>query len=392
MIKRINVYSDSLKFCEETKFCLEKNFSLFYFNDMDFNDSDSENNSNLILIDCRIKGLNEKKLLKIKNPKEKLIILAGKKRDFKNLPNISETKTIKLINLPLSRRYLKKTISAYIDCHETICQNRILKSRYEILKTSFKTLINNLTFDFWAMDSQFRYVVQNSHSRKQWGNVIGKKIDALDISPDLKKSWEKESLRSYCGEVVKSQYMIREKEKNRFFESTIAPVKEDKKIVGIIGITCDITHLKKSQIDLAKKTRKLEDTNTALKVIINKRERDKKEIQENIIADINYLILPLFSSLKHDHRGAKALETIDEIEKTLNEIGSSLSKRLKKYNLTSAETQIASLIKHGKTTKEIAAILNVAKSTVDTHRNNIRTKMDLKKKKRTLKNFLSSIE
>ncbi|MEA1901381.1 MAG: helix-turn-helix transcriptional regulator, partial [Thermodesulfobacteriota bacterium] len=59
--------------------------------------------------------------------------------------------------------------------------------------------------------------------------------------------------------------------------------------------------------------------------------------------------------------------------------------------LTPAENQIIDLVRHGKTTKEIAQFLNLATSTIDTHRNKIRKKLGIKNKKINLRTHLLSI-
>ena len=66
-------------------------------------------------------------------------------------------------------------------------------------------------------------------------------------------------------------------------------------------------------------------------------------------------------------------------------------KRLIDAGFTPAEIQITNLIKQGKTTKEIAEFLNLATSTIDSHRNNIRKKIGIKNAKTNLRAYLSSI-
>ncbi|MDX1776469.1 MAG: helix-turn-helix transcriptional regulator, partial [Desulfobulbales bacterium] len=60
--------------------------------------------------------------------------------------------------------------------------------------------------------------------------------------------------------------------------------------------------------------------------------------------------------------------------------------------LTSAEIQVANFIKSGKTTKEIANILNLSERTIETHRKNIRNKMGLKQKKISLRSSLLALK
>ena len=71
------------------------------------------------------------------------------------------------------------------------------------------------------------------------------------------------------------------------------------------------------------------------------------------------------------------------IESNLNSIPSLLPLSSANYlqNLTITENQVADLIKQGKTSKEIATMLNVSTAAVSFHRNNIRKKLGLSNKK-----------
>ncbi len=61
-------------------------------------------------------------------------------------------------------------------------------------------------------------------------------------------------------------------------------------------------------------------------------------------------------------------------------------------NLTPTEIQTANLIKQGKTSKEIAELVNLSTRTVEFHRDNIRKKMGVKNKKVTLRTHFLSIQ
>ncbi|MFO7789661.1 MAG: helix-turn-helix transcriptional regulator [Bacteroidales bacterium] len=56
--------------------------------------------------------------------------------------------------------------------------------------------------------------------------------------------------------------------------------------------------------------------------------------------------------------------------------------------LTPKELQIASFIKQDYSNKEIAETFNCSVRTIDTHRNNIRNKLDIKNKRVNLKTYL----
>jgi DNA-binding NarL/FixJ family response regulator len=81
------------------------------------------------------------------------------------------------------------------------------------------------------------------------------------------------------------------------------------------------------------------------------------------------------------------------IESGLNEVISPfLEKMTSVYShFTPTEIQIASLVREGKTTKEVAELLNIATATVHCHRDNIRKKLGLSNKKVNLHTYLLSL-
>jgi DNA-binding CsgD family transcriptional regulator len=60
--------------------------------------------------------------------------------------------------------------------------------------------------------------------------------------------------------------------------------------------------------------------------------------------------------------------------------------------LTPREMEIVTLVKSGKTTKEIAQILCIGETTVNNHRRRLREKMGLKNTKTNLRSHLLSYE
>jgi DNA-binding CsgD family transcriptional regulator len=60
-------------------------------------------------------------------------------------------------------------------------------------------------------------------------------------------------------------------------------------------------------------------------------------------------------------------------------------------NFTPTQIQVANLVKEGKTTKEIAELLNSSTRAVEFHRENVRARLDLKNKKTNLRSYLLSL-
>ncbi|MGD9304295.1 MAG: PAS domain S-box protein [Desulfobacterales bacterium] len=151
--------------------------------------------------------------------------------------------------------------------------------------------------------------------------------------------------------------------------------------------------LKNREKELKNKTLSLKELNTALKVLLEQRETDKAELEERVLLNINELILPYLEKLKTKDLRDKQKAYVDIIYSNLNDIVSPLMRSLsaKLIKLSPTEIQVINLIKQGKTTKEIAATMNLATSTIDFHRNNIRGKFGIKNKKINLTSYLSTL-
>jgi PAS domain S-box-containing protein len=148
--------------------------------------------------------------------------------------------------------------------------------------------------------------------------------------------------------------------------------------------------LKKREKELEVKSRNLEEMNTALNVLLKQRENDKDELEEQVLTNVKQLVMPYIGKLKKCRIGAKEADYVSILESNLKEIVSPFSNKLsaKYVSLTPKEIQITNLIRDGKTTKEIAEILNTSPGTVEFHRNNIREKLNIKSKKANLRSYL----
>ena len=168
---------------------------------------------------------------------------------------------------------------------------------------------------------------------------------------------------------------------------------------AILGIVTDISDRKRHENELKEKDKTLEqqaqhleEVNTALKVLLEHREQEKQELEENLLANIKKLVFPYLEKLDRSRLEAESRTYLDIIKSNLKDLVSPLAAKLSSnyLALTPTELQIADLIKHGKTSKEIAAMLNVSAKAVAFHRGNIRNKLGLTNKKINLQTYLQS--
>jgi PAS domain S-box-containing protein len=170
-----------------------------------------------------------------------------------------------------------------------------------------------------------------------------------------------------------------------------------KSIASIVDIS-QIKHaeeeLKRSKGELEIKSQGLEEANAALRVLLKHREEDRHVLEERVLANVKELVMPYLEKLRATRLSIVQRSHAEVIESKLNDILSPFLHGLtSKYsNLTPKEIQIINFIREGRTTKEIAALMNASSRTIDFHRNNIRKKFGIKNRRTNLRTFLIALQ
>jgi len=218
------------------------------------------------------------------------------------------------------------------------------------------------------------YPIRNSK-----GNITSGMEIALDITDRKKAENDLQKYRDHLAELVDNRTL----EISMINEQLMREIKERIHIEK---------QLKKRERELKKKSRYLEEANTALRVLLTQREKDKRELEENVLTNVEKSLLPYFKKLKNSHSATDRNSYLDILESSLNSIVSPFYRNitLNQFNLTPKEIEIATLVKEGKSTKEIAELLILSPRTIDLHRLNIRQKLGLKSKRVNLCSTLLS--
>jgi PAS domain S-box-containing protein len=152
--------------------------------------------------------------------------------------------------------------------------------------------------------------------------------------------------------------------------------------------------LKKREKELKKKTEQLQELNSALKVLLMKKEEDRIDLEGKMVSNVRELVFPYLAKLNNGKLPDNEKAVVNIIESNLKDMMSPFARSLtsKYLGLTPTEIQVANLIKQGKTTKDIAKLNHLSPRTIEFHRDNIRTKLGIKNKKVNLRTYLLSLD
>ena len=296
-----------------------------------------------------------------------------------------------------------------LDCN--INRNSTVPLRPEYLEI----ILNKVNQPIFLKDSNYNYIFIN-RQYELLAQVSCEQIKGKDDFEIFPKSVA-QLFRSQDEEVVQCRTLVEFEETiplpdgvHTFLTAKFPLIDNEGNIYAVGGFCTDITARKSAEEGLKKaheeleqrvayrtaqlnqKTQKLMETNVALEILLDKRDEDKKELEARVKFNIEKLIHPYLEKLgmASDEFSQKTILKI--IQSNLEEITSSFAPKHKDYisKLTPAQIQIADLIKKGKTTKEIAALLNLSPATIACHRQEIRKRLSLANKRINLQAALTS--
>ena len=287
-----------------------------------------------------------------------------------------------------------------------------LKENHALLKSIKDTAIDSI----FCKDIKRRYIFVN----KAMANLLGcDEVDLLGKTPEeVFGSEEGTKIRevddkTFSGQKVSEIRQLNIKGEQFFFHTVQVPHQIDNgKVLSISGIVRDVTEqvqvtkelkkhrnqlenlVSKRTRELKKKSINLEEANIALRVLLQQRNEDKKKFEEKVIHRIEKLIVPYLNILKTKMLNSEQQAYLELLEANLQEITAPFNKNIswQLSQLTPAEVHIVDLIKMGKSTKEIASLLKLSPTTISTHRQNIRKKLNLTNQKMNLRTALLSTQ
>jgi PAS domain S-box-containing protein len=376
-------------------------------------------------------------MLEIKNPKE----LHGKTYDFffneknreivkrnlaKREKGISSTYEVELIGKKGTKRNVMisgapiflsdDNIHSAIGTFTDITFRKKAEETLRESEENFRTLAENANDGILIASGAETYVYANKQAAEITGysisELLKKTIKDLSHPVDFEKTKERYR-KIISGKPFQKMYKTRIIHKNgKEIPIEVTSAKSnwkgrDADIVIIRDLTERVKTekaLKKAHNDLDRrvkertkeleiKTKNLEEINTAMRVLLTKREEDKKELEYNMLSNVIKLINPYLEKIKKTKLDSQQKTFLNIMESNLQDITSQFAHKisLRELNLTPTEIQVANMIRHGNSSKEIADVMNVSIRTIAAHRRNIRKKIGLNQKRANLRSYLLSL-
>ena len=110
-----------------------------------------------------------------------------------------------------------------------------------------RATIESLPFDFFALDEQGRYVLQNRACREHWGDVVGKTPEEMAPSKDVLAVWADNNRRAFAGETVSEEVEYTIDSRKGFYHNIIGPIRDRGQVRGILGVNMDVTERKRAE-------------------------------------------------------------------------------------------------------------------------------------------------
>ena len=265
----------------------------------------------------------------------------------------------------------------------------------------YKTIFENVSDVILVLDKKKNVFFCSSAFNKLFGyaekEITGKHIRVIHPSDENYHAFEEKvnpvvkKFKSYRGEWD----FVRKNGTTLKGEVALFAVNNgDSAPAGYIAIMKALINHKETEKSNEMKSKAFEEMNEALKILLAREVEEKKFLEMKIQSNVKDLVLPYIEKLRSTGLTAEQHTYLEIIETTIKNIFSAFLEKMtsKQYHFTPKEIQVSTLIREGKTTKQIADIMKVTRSAIGLHRHHIRNKMGLGKAKINLRSYLLSLQ
>jgi len=261
----------------------------------------------------------------------------------------------------------------------------------------FSSLFQSAGGSILLVDIDFKVIEANQRS----GDVFGIKPDKLKgiscnelCNPDEEMSLERAICNLDEGEIWEGE-ISGKRANGQVFPMAVTINRVDLDVRTLFDVMVrDVTKQKELEENLLREKAQLEEMNITLRNVMKNIDQETQELKRALSQKVQTLLLPALDKVKgeSDNRVRKGYFDIIQdqlIKLSAGVVGEHNAHLLK---LTPTEMRICHFIKAGSATKDIAESMCRSLDTIQTHRKNIRKKLDLRGRGVNLSTFLNTQE
>lgn len=183
-------------------------------------------------------------------------------------------------------------------------ERRNMENQIRESEIRFRTLVENLPFEFWVLYNNNRYSYFNPASESKWVHGNDNMTEDKRIPDHIKDLWKKHSKRSLSGEMVREESMF-DYGSLHYYLNILSPIRINDEIAGVMGMNVDITDQKLAEKKIAESEQKfIKVFNTSLDAL------SLIDCDANAYVDINQGFMNIFS-MTHDEVIGKSRDELN---------------------------------------------------------------------------------
>jgi len=274
--------------------------------------------------------------------------------------------------------------------HEDITRTKQFENELKCNKKQLEQIVNLAPDAFIFLEQDGTIINVNEQAQKLTGydrnKLCGRHLSFLFSADELKRN-PLDLTTLERGSIVKREREVLSSAGPSISVEMHTKMMPDGRIQSFLR---DITDRKayqeellRNHQDLEKKQKELEETNQALNVLLQKYHQEKQALEDRVAASLLTLVEPYLDKLQATNLDQRQSAYLKILKDSFTDIVSpySMATVVRETRLSPAETQVANLVKLGRSSKAIAAILGISVLTVHKHRKNIRKKLGLTNKR-----------